>query len=204
MAQRGQRGQRPQQGQRPGAGGLGALLENESVQKELKLDQEQVDKVKGAIQKVQEKHRDDFAKLRGLPQDEQRAKRQELSRAVSTETLAAVSEILKPDQLKRLKQIELQESGAQAFNRPDVQKALNLKDEQKEQIKTLTESAARDTRELRQGGGGAGAREKMAAMRKQTLDKVQALLTDEQKKSWKELTGEPFELRATPRRRGGL
>lgn len=36
---------------------------------------------------------------------------------------------------------------------------------------------------------------KLQALRKEALEKVVASLTDDQKKSWKELTGEPFEIK---------
>src|SRR5262249_47297403 len=160
--------------------------------KELKLDQDQTDKVKAAVQQVQDKHKDEFAKLRDLGQDERRTKTQELNRTVSEETLKAAGDILKPEQVKRLKQIELQQAGARAFTRAEVQKELALKDDQKEKIKTINDDAAKETRELNQGGNAQGNREKLAALRKQTMEKIDAVLTDEQKKSWKEMTGEPF------------
>ena len=195
-----QRGQRGQFGGR-GQGGVGMLAENESVQKELNIDKDQADKVKEAVDKVRDSHKDDFAKLQDLGQDERRAKSQELNRTVSEETLKALADVLKPEQLNRLKQIELQQAGDRAFTRPDVQKALNLTDDQKEQIKTITEDAAKQRRELVQGGNAQGSRDKLTSLRKETLEKVQAVLTDDQKKTWKDLTGEPFQLTRGPRRR---
>jgi hypothetical protein len=197
-----QRGQGRGQGGGFGQGGIGALLNNESVQKELKMDAGQVDKVKEAVKQVTDKHRDDFAKLRDLSQEERRTKTQELTRTVSAETRKAVSDILKPEQIKRLQQIELQQAGVMAFNQPEVQKALNLTDEQKQKIKTIGEDFVKEQRELRQPGGNPQeTQQKMAALRKQTTDKVQSLLTEDQKKSWKELTGEPFAMQAGARRR---
>jgi hypothetical protein len=196
--------QQPQRGQRGGGpGSVASLLQNESVQKELNIDKEQADKVKEAVQQVQDKHKDEFAKLRDLSQEERRAEGQKLNRAVSEETLKAVDPILKPDQVKRLKQIELQQLGSQAFTRPEVQTALRLKDDQKEKIKTLTETAATEMRELRQAGNPQGNRDKVAAIRKETTEKIQAVLTDDQKKTWKEMTGEPFQIATPQRRRGG-
>jgi hypothetical protein len=178
------------------------LVNNEDVQKELKLDKDQVDKAKTAVQNVQKKHQDEFTKLRDLGQEERREKTQELSRTVSEESLQALGEVLKPEQIKRLKQIELQQAGARAFIRPDVQKALNLTAQQKESIKTIEEDAAKALRELFTGGNAQGGRERMATLRKETTDKIQAVLTGEQKTTWKELTGEPFEVRLGQRRRG--
>jgi hypothetical protein len=189
-----------QQPQRPGrgagrGGGVAALLGNESVQKELKMDQDQTDKVKAAVQKVQDNHKDDFAKVRELTGDEQRTKREELNKTVTDEVLTAAGDILKPEQIKRLKQIELQQAGSRAFTRADVQKALALKDDQKDTIKTIAEDAAKAMRDLSPGGQRTPeTREKIAALRKETLEKVQAVLTDDQKKTWKDMTGEAFEV----------
>jgi Spy/CpxP family protein refolding chaperone len=192
-----ERQQRPQPGGPRGFGGFGlaGLVQNEGVQKELKLDKEQVDKVKDALQKVQAKYRDDFAKLRDLSQEEQRTKRQALTRTFNEETLKAAGDILKPDQLKRLKQIELQQAGVLAYSRPEVQKALNLTDDQKQKIQTIAEESGKEMRDLFGGGNPAEIQEKIAELRKKTAEKVQVVLTDNQKKAWKELTGEPFQVR---------
>jgi hypothetical protein len=205
LAQQRQRGQGQGQGQRGprGGGGLAVLLQNESVQKELKIDKEQGDKVKEAVQKVQEKHRDDFAKLRDLGDDERRQKGQELAKTVNDETLAALADVLKPEQVKRLRQIEMQQAGARAFTRPDVQKAMNLSAEQQDSIKTIVEDAAKTQRELQQGGNRQEAFQKIAAIRKETMEKAQKVLNGDQKKTWKELTGDPFELQRGQGRRGG-
>jgi hypothetical protein len=199
LAQQRQRGQRGQRGQ----GGAPMLVENESVQKELNLDKDQVDKVKETVQKVRDEHKDDFAKLNDLGREEQREKRRELTRTVTDETLKALGDVLKPEQLKRFKQIELQQAGTQAFTRPEVQKALNLTDDQKEKIKTIADDAAKQRSELFQGGNARGSFDKLTALRKETAEKVQAVLTDDQKKTWKDLTGEPFEVTRGQRRRPG-
>ncbi|HEV3235477.1 MAG TPA: hypothetical protein VGZ25_00715 [Gemmataceae bacterium] len=198
--------QQPQRGQRGGGGGgpgsVASLLQNESVQTELKVDKDQAEKVKEAVQQVQDKHKDEFAKLRDLSQEERRTEGQKLSRTVSEEILKAADTILKPDQIKRLKQIELQQLGTQAFTRPEVQTALSLKDDQKEKVKAIADAAATEMRELRQGGNQQqGNREKIAAIRKETQEKIQAVLTDDQKKTWKDMTGDPFQM--PQRRRSG-
>src|SRR2546423_15017959 len=95
LAQRQKQKQRPQGkgGQTMQQGGVAALLKRESVQKELKLDADQVEKVKAAVQKVEDNHKSEFAKLKDASQDERRSKGRELTQTVSTETMAAVSDI---------------------------------------------------------------------------------------------------------------
>lgn len=126
---------------------------------------------------------------------------QAVSKEFNDDATKALGEVLKPEQVKRLKQIELQQRGSRAFVDEEVQKALKLTDEQKEKIKGIAEESGKQMREL--FGGGQGNREeafkKMQSLRKETNDKVQAVLSDDQKKAWKELTGEPFEVRFGPR-----
>jgi LTXXQ motif family protein len=193
-----------------GGGGIGGLIRIEAVQKELKMEKEQVEKATAAIKTVTDKHADEFAKLRDLPADERRTKSQEINKVVNDETTKAVGEVLKPEQMTRLKQLELQRAGFAAYSRADVQTALKFTDEQKEKVKTIADEANKQIRELMPmgtaggarpargaGGAGAGARggpnaEKMTAIRKETTEKIVAVLTDDQKKSWKEMTGEAF------------
>src|SRR5262249_49190353 len=193
--------QQPRQ-QRGGGGGntFATLLANEGVQKELKIEKDQADKVKDAITKVTDKHKDERAKLRDLGQDERRTKTAELNKVETTEILAAMDEVLKPEQVKRLKQIELQQAGSRAFSRAEVQSALKLTDEQKEKIKTINETVAKEMADLRAGGNAQGNREKIATLRKESDEKVQAVLTDAQKKAMKDLSGEPFAVQQQRRR----
>jgi hypothetical protein len=145
-----------------------------------------------------------------VPQEERRAKMQELGKEVNEETLKAVGEVLKPEQMTRLKQIELQRTSFAAFTRPEVQEALKLTTEQKEKVKTIADEANKDIQALRgaggqgrgqggagrgQGRGGFGANnEKVTAIRKEADGKMVALLTDDQKKTWKGMTGDAFEV----------
>jgi Spy/CpxP family protein refolding chaperone len=205
LAQRGQG-----RGGRGGFGGPDTLALNPSVQKELNLSEDQIQKIKDATQSVRDKHRDESEGLRNLQGDERREKGQELRKKMSDETNQALTGILKPEQSKRLKEITLQQRGAQAFNDPETQKALNLTEDQKDKIKTINEDAAKDMRELfpqggRRGAGGGGGggdpaafkerMTKVAALRKENMEKATSVLTEDQKKTWKEMTGQPFEVK---------
>jgi hypothetical protein len=140
------------------------LLRDPSVQRDLKLDQEQVKKAEEAAQK-------------------------------------ALEGALSADQIKRLKQIQLQQRGLEAFRDAEVEKALKLSDEQKEKLKTIAEEVRKEMGGLFQRGQGGNPREafqKMQEMRTKAREKADAVLTDEQKKAWKELTGAPFEAGRRP------
>jgi Spy/CpxP family protein refolding chaperone len=205
MAQR-QKGEG--KGGRGGGGGLAGLLQREEVIEELKLTPDQVAKVKEVAQKVRTKHEADFSALRDQSPSERAEKMQELNKTVTDEVLTGLSETLKPDQVKRIKEIELQTRGPAAFNDPEVAKALNLSDEQKTKIKSINEDLRAEMMSLRpQGGaggggaGGGGAFQKMAAARKDGMKKVEKVLNDDQKKTWHEMVGKPFEMRMGQRQR---
>src|SRR5207253_1591597 len=121
--------------------------------------------------------------------------------AVQEETKKAVEETLNADQKKRLKQIEVQAAGPRAFGNEEMVKGLNLTDEQKTKVKAVADEYAKDSQEARREGGfGADAEKRAEVDRK--IDKLQAAamkqiqeaLTDEQKKTWKTIVGEPFDV----------
>jgi Spy/CpxP family protein refolding chaperone len=159
--------------QRPGGGGFGRgtpggpnlILDNKQVQDELKLDKDQVDKIRAAIDK-------------------------------------AIADNLKPEQAKRLDQIQNQLAGIRMYSKEKVQAALKLTAEQKDKIKGVGEEVEKKMQELRQSGDFQGMREKMQTIRKDATESIEKVLTDDQKKTVKELTGEKFEL-TFPRPGGG-
>ncbi len=171
----------------------GFLLMNPSVQEELKLDKGQVEKIDAAL-------KDDFGKLRNrdLAQEE----RQEVMKKVQATSTKLVADVLKPEQKKRLGQIQRQVAGLGAFADPEVQKDLKLSDKQKDELKSLAESEQKESREIFQNAGGdfQAAREKLRTLRKEKMEAAMKVLTDEQKKAYKESLGEPFEIRFGPRR----
>src|SRR5262249_42296862 len=169
-----------------------------SVQDELKLTEDQTKTVAEASRKQMTARQS----LRDLEGAEREKKTQELNK----EAEKVVADTLKPEQAKRLKQISLQQQGAQAFNNPEIAKELNITDEQKQKIKTIQEDAMKEMRTLFQPGGDrTEAMKKIQELNKATNDKVMGVLTADQKTKWKEMTGEPFkgEIRFGGRPGGG-
>jgi Spy/CpxP family protein refolding chaperone len=185
-----------------GGGGGAFLLSNKGVQQELKASDAQAEKLDALAQELGQKQREEFKKLQDLSQDEQREKRAELTRSINVEMRKSLADILKAEQLKRFEQIQLQQGGTNAFATPRVEEELKLTDAQKSKIREINEDQVQAMRDAFQGGQSdrAAAMQKIAAIRKQGMEKVVALLSDDQKKAWKDLTGEPFEVRFEPRR----
>jgi hypothetical protein len=180
----------------PGGGNPKLLLLNKSVQDELKLSDDQ----KADLQKVQEKQMAAMQKARESAGGD-REKMREAMQAAAEEAgkeIDKASSSLKPEQTKRLKQIQLQVAGLRAFTEADVQKELKLTDKQTAEIKDINENLTKDMRDMFSGGAGgdrAKMMEKMQELRKEALDKAAGLLTDEQKATWKTMVGEKFELK---------
>jgi len=190
-------------GGRGGGMGLAALLGNASVQKELKLDDQQIEKGKELAEKMRAESREKSQGLQDLSQEEQRTKRQEITKEINESTLKSAGTFLKAEQVTRLKQISNQVRGLQAFSDPEIAKKLNLTDTQKTDIQEINREIMESTRGLISQDLSPEERaegmKKIGEARKAGLTKAEAKLNDEQQKTWKELLGAPFTLVMEPR-----
>lgn len=196
----------PAQGPRGGFGGGGGgglmLLNNPGVREELKLTDEQVGKVTKSGQELREKYRDEFASLRDASSEDRREKGEALMKKVQEEGKQTYAAILTADQARRLEQIQRQQNVLQALTADHVRSELKLSDDQVGKIKEVRDDHQKAARAA-MGDVGRGASqddrrkafEKVNADRKEAAAKAMAVLTDGQKATWKELTGEPFEVK---------
>jgi hypothetical protein len=196
----------------------GNLLMHRKVFKELKCDFDQFDKIMDVLEDAQEKGaqktNEILNQIRGnaagaanpdaaekLFQEAQEAGEKEFRKAVA----AVVKDILTPAQRQRLREIDLQVRGHEAFLSPAVAKALELNAKQKEQFEELAKKIEEQiTREFeRQPVPGPNGevtpidydkveREAGEAGLKRALE----ILTPEQRAAWKKMTGVPFTLPA--------
>jgi len=181
-----------------GFGGPGMLLRNKSVQEELKLDKDQIDKAGEALKKLGDDHKDDIAKLRD--QNTSQEDKDAIRKKLAEETEKIEKDVLKPEQIKRLKQIQLQMRGVGAFQEEDVQKELKLTAEQKDDIKTIAGDVQKQVDDIRKETGRDFSKfpdmmKKTREVNKDGLEKVNKVLNDDQKKNWKEMPREPFEVK---------
>jgi hypothetical protein len=184
-----------------GGGSYAMLLTNESVQKELKLEDQQAEKTKEIGEKARQKFTEFRSSAEGLSQEERMTKMQELNREINESTMKAAGEFLKPEQITRLKQISYQQRGVTAFSDPEVQKKLNITDTQKTDLHAIAEELRTEGRTIFEENRDdrEAMMKKMTELRKTTLAKAEAKLNDEQQKTWKEMLGAPFEIKIPPR-----
>ncbi len=184
-----------------GGGGGGMLLSNKSVQQELKLESDQVEKATKWNEEQRAKFTAAREKLADLSQEERQTKMREVFTAANEETQKALKDMLKPEQLKRFNQISLQQRGVQAYSDPKVVEGLKINDEQKTKLAEIAKEVGDKRREIMQDNQGnfAVITEKMAPISKDAHEKAAALLTADQKATWKEMVGTYFELKREPR-----
>lgn len=202
--------------QRPGQGGFGAggmgggmgptaLISNPAVQEEIKITDDQKSKLTEWSREAGGRMREKLqSATQDVPREERIQKMQEVMAELNTEIYKELGEVLKPEQITRVKQISVQQAGFGAFRMPEVAEKLKLSDEQKEQISEISQKVQTDSREAMRGaftGGGrpdaeamAAIREKTEAVTKEAWTKVNGVLNSDQQKTWKELTGEPFDV----------
>ena len=122
---------------------------------------------------------------------------QELNKEVNAEVNKEIEAFLTKEQIHRLHQIQHQIQGAHALAEEHVQDRLKLTEAQKTEIQQILHASHAEAQKIREESEGdrEAMMAKMAEHRKETLAKVDAKLTDEQKAIWKELVGDPFEIK---------
>ena len=222
--------QRPGGGQ-GGFGGFGGgggsspltLAANEAVQKELNLSDEQVGDIKSLGEKVREEMQPLFAGgFGGRDQSEEertkaREKMTDGMKKVNDKFQPKLNELLEPAQRDRLKQIQIQAAGAQAYQNAEVVAALKLSKEQQEKLAAVSKEFSDKQRELfpRGGfGGGGGAaggerpnfeemQKKMTEMNAARDKQLAEVLTADQKAELEKLKGKTFDVAQLRPRFGG-
>jgi Spy/CpxP family protein refolding chaperone len=167
-----------------GGGSQFMMLRHAEIQKELKLTDEQKEKLKEVMHGLRDKMID-------LIENNERAK----VFALVQEQNKNLDKLLTPEQLKRFKQVFLQVQGLWALTDPGVVKDLKITDEQKEKLFKLQEERTKDMRKLFDGGQASSRKEaqaKLAEMHKAATAEGLRLLTAEQQAKWKEMAGPPF------------
>lgn len=171
------------------------LLRWESVAKELKLDAEQVQKVAD----LDDEARSEFQKrLNGQQKDI------EGMRSIGVRWVKGQSMILRPEQMKRLREIHIQHLGIAAFADPVIHKELGLSQAQKETLGPILERHNQAVARIFMSAGQPARRpDRLAAQKRQasstaelteqTMREISAVLSVAQKKHWEQTVGKPFD-----------
>ena len=138
-------------------------------------------------------------KLDGLKGEEREKELKAYRPKAQKKQATFLKETLKDDQRKRLRQLELQQEGAFVLmHGSGVGKDLKITDEQRKQFMTVIQDMQKKIapliKEAQSGGDPKEIWPKIMKIRKDHEGKLVALLTDAQKKQWKEMLGKPLDL----------
>ncbi len=194
-------------------GGATGLLRIPEVQKELKLDQTQVELLDQLNKEMDDKRRAMFQSGGDLTPEQRRERFTQLRpqmEKLQQDQEKKVAEVLDAKQMARLKQLGIQRAGIQALSRTEVQDQLKLSADQRQKIAAAQQQMGEAMRTLFQPGANgqrpsreqfAELRTKMDQMRAQNDAKILAILTAPQKQQFEAMKGAPFTF---PERRGGF
>lgn len=191
----------PGGGRGRGFGGPTGLLMIPEVRAELKVTDEQYQKLRTAMEGLRPEggggQRGGFGNL----SDEERAEMRKRLEEFQKKTDEAMKSVLSEEQITRLRQLDLQRQGAGALGRPDVAEKLGLTDEQKTKMREIQEAARPDfsafgnLRDASQEERDK-VRAEMRAKREKADADTMALLDAEQKAIWESMVGEKFDFPA--------
>ena len=169
------------------------LLAQSMVAEELRLTEAQQVQARELVERVESLWHDtirDIGQVSAAELDRRFVERSQLN-------AADLKALLSPDQLRRLRQLDLQADVAAAFREPEVIAQIKLSDRQRDQIRTIEQREMafwRAMRETKQPSASENANANANAMPTFSKnDLIFELLTTEQKISWRELTGPPLE-----------
>ena len=175
--------------------GSSYLVFRGKIQDELKLTKEQKEKLEQHIRKLLPDTMQFFQTIEGMKPEERKRELGAYRRKTHENLAAALKEILNEGQRTRLRQLELQRDGL--FEGGETWKDLQLTDEQQKQfvaaIQQMQKKIEPLLEEARRGGNPGEIRPKVLKMREELEGKLEALLTDGQRKQWKDMLGTPIE-----------
>ena len=187
-------------------GGMIWLLDAESLHKELTLTEQQSAEFRKIAERFRQQFRDQSPEGPGIERDQiEKSRQQAVERARELER--QMTAVLQPAQLRRLRQIELQQqtrfAGPMVFLQPELTEALQLTGEQKQELASLGSELQKKRNELFQGLRDLSPEERgretaqrrgaMQTLADEARQKAHALLSPDQQEKLKEVMGEPFD-----------
>jgi gas vesicle protein len=176
------------------------MVFRESVPEELKLTDEQTEKLEDYLREQVQEIMPFFESLQDVNGEEREKKLKAFREKAHKKMAPVLKATLKEDQSKRLHQLILQQEGALALwhGEPAIGKELKITTEQRKQFMAIVQDLQKQVgpliKEAHSGGNPEEIRPKVMKIKKEHEDQIEALLTDAQKKQWQAMLGKPFVL----------
>jgi hypothetical protein len=179
-------------------GGGPFLVFRNKVQEELKLSDQQKENVLEKFPEYAQETKKVFDKIADLKPQEPEKEMQSHRQKSRERLMALLKDTLKADQLKRLQQLELQQQGPHGLGHPEVVKELKITVEQQMQFMGVIQEMQKKIeplmKEAQSGGNSQEIRPRVLRIPKDYEGKMEAILSDAQKKQWHKMLGNPFDL----------
>jgi hypothetical protein len=175
------------------------VVYRDKVQEELKLSEEQKGKLLQKFPDYVQKTMKVFEKVKDLKPPEREKEIQEHRQKSDQELSALLKDVLDAKQQERLFQLQLQQAGAFALlGQNDAFLKLKITDEQRKRFMEVVQEMHKRIeplmKEAESGGAPEEIRPKVMKIRKAHEGRIEDLLSDAQKKQWKEMLGKPLDL----------
>lgn len=174
------------------------LVFREEVQEELQLSDGQKRKLEKRLRETVQSAGPFFQQLGDRkPEEREKELRAYVGRAKENLT-AFLQGLLEDEQLKRLRQVMLQRQGLFALGNPEVMKELAITGTQRRQIFEVMQDMQKKIepllKEVQNGGRPQEVGPRVMKVRREHEGRIEALLSEAQRRQWKEMLGKPLDL----------
>jgi RNA polymerase sigma factor (sigma-70 family) len=173
-------------------------LRSKTAQADAKLTARQIKKVHSLLQEVEQKFHGEMNQAVQDLANGQRAKAEAAFLRIDREMCKAVNKalpgFLKPVQIRRLREIDVQWRVPRVWQEPYIEKVLGLSAAQKKKIAGLVDKALKEMVALGAAFGSEDDDDKIRAIYGAATKKFEAVLTGPQKKRWQKLTGKRLKI----------
>lgn len=172
---------------------------HDRVQEELKVSDAQTEKLQFKLVEFLQETMRHFEKMAELKPEEREKEMQQYRRKADEKLSAFLNDALDAKQRERLFQVQLQQAGAFALlGQHELFLPLKITKEQRKQFTTVVQDMHKKieplAREAEASGNPAEIRPKVLKLRKEHEAKIEAILTETQKRQWQALLGKRLEL----------
>jgi len=174
------------------------LVFRDKVQKELKLTREQKKNLDDRLQATVQDTMQFFQNRQDAKPEERQKVHHAYVQKAQEKLTAFLKGALKEEQFKRLRQVMLQQEGLFALGNAAVMKELEITEKQRlqfvEVVQKMQQKIEPLMKEAQKGGKPEEIRPKVLKIREEHMGRIEALLSDAQKKQWKEMLGTLLDL----------
>jgi len=170
------------------------IYQMNDVGRALNLTPEQTTRLNQLTEQTQARFRDQYDKLSTIEERDRAARLADLNRQYNTTWMQGSRNIFNDTQMNRYQQLQLQYGGFNSLSDPDVQRRLNLTDEQRNSLRQSIDWSNQQMAELNRQAASDRDRALQAYRdyQRQYQDRFGKFLTPEQLKTWQQMTGESF------------